>query len=392
MTKARAKDEESDAHNPALDGVGEAVRRMRPYQAGRSAREVAEERGGDVIKLSSNENPRGASPKALAALRSLSPDSAARYPDGGCSALRAAVARKLGVDEKNLVFGNGSNEILELAAQLVLTESHAAAYSRHAFAVYALATAARRARSHVAEAGPQYEHDLDAMAEAACRPDTRLVFFANPNNPTGTWHPPEAIEAFLERAPSHVIVVLDEAYREYVDGGDSLECADFRRFPNLIVTRTFSKIHGLAGLRAGFGVADAAVVDMLNRIRQPFNMSVAAQTAALAALDDEAHVRESVEANRRGMKQMKEGLANLGMKFMPSAANFVTFAPSADAAADTAVLGPAASEAARIYDGLLSAGVVVRPLQGYDLSAWLRVTVGTEAENEKFLRALEAAR
>ncbi|MGI9297994.1 MAG: pyridoxal phosphate-dependent aminotransferase, partial [Gammaproteobacteria bacterium] len=196
---------------------------------------------------------------------------------------------------------------------------------------------------------------------------------ANPNNPTGGWHPPAKIAELMARVPPHILVVLDEAYREYVDGEDVLRTGGF---PNLLITRTFSKIHGLAGLRAGFGIGDAEVIAMLNRIRQPFNLGGAAQTAALAALADDAHIRRSVEMNAAGMKQIAAGLDEMQICRLPSRANFITFCAGSPAAA------------ARIYDGLLDAGIIIRPLSGYEMPEFLRVTVGREDENRRFLRAL----
>lgn len=358
--------------NPVLSFAGETVRGLAPYQPGRPIEEVAAERGiSDVVKLASNENPLGPSPAALQALRELPAESVSRYPDGNCGKLRQAVAQQLQVAPDNLIFGNGSNEILELAAQLVLTENSAAVMSRHAFIVYQLATAARRARAVIVPPGADFSHDLTAMAACVRKENARMVFIANPNNPTGSWHPPEAIETFMEQTPPEVLVVLDEAYREYLDGKDALTV---RRYPNLLIARTFSKIHGLAGLRIGFGVADPELINMLNRIRQPFNSGAAAQAAALAAMADVAHIRRSVEMNARGMKKIADGLDQLQMAHLPSRANFITF--------------HAGAHAAQIYDKLLDAGVIVRPLGGYEMPEWLRVSIGSEEENDRFLREL----
>lgn len=357
--------------NPVLQHVAAGVRRLAPYQPGRGIDEIARERNlSEVFKLASNENPLGAGAAALRALRELPESTVSRYPDGNCSRLREAVAERLGVAAECLVFGNGSNEILELAAQLVLTPDSAAVYSRHAFVVYELATAARRAHALITETDAEYAHDLTAMAAAAGSARARLVFIANPNNPTGSWHPPARIAAFMQKIPPHVLVVLDEAYREYVDDQERPDM----KFPNLLVTRTFSKIHGLAGLRIGYGVGEASLIDMLNRIRQPFNLGGAAQAAALAALHDREHVARSVQMNAAGMEQICAGLRELKLPMMPSRANFVTFG---------------VEKAATVYEELLNAGVIVRPLSGYELPGWLRVSIGREEENARFLQTLK---
>lgn len=364
--------------NAVLGHAAEEVRNLSPYQPGRPVAEVAAERGlSDVVKLASNENPLGAGEAALRALRELSPEAVSRYPDGGCNALRDAVAARLNVSPNNLIFGNGSNEILELAASLVLTPGAAAVYSRYAFAVYKLAAAAKRARG-IAVASENFAHDLDAIAECAITEKARLIFIANPNNPTGSWHAPDAVARFIEKIPADILVVLDEAYREYVDGENKLAAAQFsEEFPNLLTTRTFSKVHGLAGLRVGFGIGAPELIAMLNRIRQPFNLGGAAQAAALAAWGDEKHVSRSVKMNREGMKQIIAGLEKLGVQYLSSRANFITFnAKDAECAA-------------RLYEGFLDAGVIVRPLAGYEMPAFLRVSIGVESENARFLRELE---
>lgn len=359
--------------NPALQNVAAAVRRLSPYQPGRPIEEVAAERGlTDVIKMASNENPLGAGEAALRALRELPSSAASRYPDGDCGTLRRAIAARLNVSPQCLIFGNGSNEILELAANLVLTERDAAVFSRHSFVVYGIVAAVRRARAIVVPADGHH-HDLDALARAAAEKDARLLFVANPNNPTGGWHPPEKIAAMMARVPPNVLVVLDEAYREYVDGEDGILVGEF---PNLLTTRTFSKIHGLAGLRIGFGIGDAEVVAMLNRIRQPFNLGGAAQAAALAALSDRAHVRRSAENNAAGMAQIAAALDKMKIRRLSSRANFIAFCAGSAAAA------------ARIYEKLLDEGIIVRPLAGYEMPEWLRVSIGREEENARFLRAL----
>lgn len=358
-----------------LSHVGDGVRQIAPYKPGRSAEEVAAERGvSDVIKLASNENPLGASDAAVKALHELSANSVSRYPDGGCRQLRTAVAEQLNISQEELIFGNGSNEILELAAQLMLGENDVAVYSQHAFVVYQLAVAARRGKGIAVPTDDDYAHDLPALAECAIKNQARLIYIGNPNNPTGTWHSPQTISEWMTTIPSDTLVVLDEAYREYVDGECTLSSG---RFPNLLITRTFSKIHGLAGLRIGYGIGAPPLIDMLNRIRQPFNVGGAAQAAAVEAMNDSRHVARSVESNAAGMKEITAGLDALSLRRLPSRANFITFC-----------LGSADS-AVRVYEGLLDNGIIIRPLSDYGMSEWLRMTIGTESENKRFLESLK---
>jgi len=273
------------------------------------------------------------------------------------------------------VLGNGSNDILELVSQAFLTPGDEAVYAQHAFAVYPLATHARGAKG-IEVPARDYGHDLDAMA-AAITPRTRVVFVANPNNPTGTWAAPSKVAAFLEAVPRDVVVVLDEAYDEYLDEADQSPAIGWVvSHPNLVVSRTFSKAYGLAALRVGYGVMDPSVADMLNRVRQPFNVNALAQAAAIAALADTDYVAESARLNRQGLERLEEGLATLGIATLPSHGNFIL-----------ARVG----DAARIYADLLRQGVIVRPVAGYGLPEWLRITVGLPAENERFLAALALA-
>ena len=355
------------------------VRAIAPYQPGKPITELAREFGLDeraIVKLASNENPRGISPKALAAIRAALPE-LARYPDG--FELTQALSQHLGVSMRQIVLGNGSNDVLELAGMAFLAPGCSAVYSQHAFAVYPLATQARGATSIVVPA-KNYGHDLEGML-AAIQPDTHVVFIANPNNPTGTMLTADALESFLVRAPKNVVVVIDEAYNEYLD--PALRCpsiAWLARFPNLIVTRTFSKVYGLAGLRVGYAACHERIADLLNRVRQPFNVNNLAVAAAVAALGDEAFVRESYALNAAGMAQLLEGCKRLGIAWIPSYGNFLT------------VEIPRAgnqSQAAAVFQKLLRLGVIVRPLAGYAMPDHLRVTVGLPEENVRFLEALE---
>ena len=360
------------------------VRAIAPYQPGKPITELAREFGLDersIVKLASNENPRGLAPKALAAIMAALPE-LARYPDG--FELTQALSRRLGVSMQQIVLGNGSNDVLELAGMAFLAPGCSAVYSQHAFAVYPLATQARGAQSIVVPA-KNYGHDLEAML-AAIRSDTHVVFIANPNNPTGTMLSAAELESFLQRAPKKVMVVLDEAYNEYLD--PALRCPSIawvERFPNLIVTRTFSKVYGLAGLRVGYGVCHPEIAALLNRVRQPFNVNNLAIAAAVAALTDEEFVRESYALNVVGMAQLIEGCKRLGIAWIPSYGNFLTVEiprSRGDHAGQ--------SQAGAVFQKLLRQGVIVRPLAGYAMPDHLRVTIGLERENARFLEALEA--
>lgn len=353
------------------------VRAISPYQPGKPIEELARECGipvADIVKLASNENPAGAPPAARAAMIEAAAD-AHRYPDGSAYALKAALSARLDVPADWITIGNGSNDILELAAAAVLAPGASCVYAQYSFGAYALATQSRGARAIVVDA-VEYGHDLPAMARAIAA-DTRLVYVANPNNPTGTFLPAAAIEAFLASVPPGVIVVLDEAYNEYLPRALRYDAiAWVRRFPNLLVSRTFSKAYGLAGLRVGYGVAQPEVGALLNRVRLPFNVTAVAQAAAVAALRDTAFVQQSYEANRAGLQVLGDGLRALGLGVVPSFGNFILFH-----------VGPAA----RVYEALLARGVIVRPVAGYGLPEWLRVSVGLPQENVRFLAALPEA-
>jgi histidinol-phosphate aminotransferase len=359
------------------------IRGIAPYQPGKPIGELAREMGLDekkIIKLASNENPLGVSPKARKAIERELAD-LSRYPDGNAFELKAAIAQRYGLRPERLVVGNGSNDLLELVAAAFLAPGRAAVYSQHAFAVYPLATQARGAQGIVVPA-KSFGHDLPAMRKAIT-PETRVVFVANPNNPTGTFVPWRELEIFVQSVPADVIVVIDEAYTEYLPPEkryDSLAWID--RHPNLVVTRTFSKVYGLAGLRVGFGVMDPKIADLLNRVRQPFNVNSLALAAATAALDDEAFVEKSAAMNRDGMARLDAEFKRLGIAYIPSSANFVTFR-----------IAPIdhKPQAASVYQKLLKQGVIVRPLAGYEMPDHLRVTVGTPEENERFLEALKTA-
>ena len=356
------------------------VRAIAPYQPGKPITELAREFGLDghsIVKLASNENPRGLSPKALEAIKCALPE-LARYPDG--FELTQALSQRLGVPAQQIVLGNGSNDVLEFAGMAFLAPGCSAVYSQHAFAVYPLATQARGAQSLVTPA-KNFGHDLEAML-AAIRPDTHVIFIANPNNPTGTMLTAAELESFLRRAPKNVIIVLDEAYNEYL--APALRCpsiAWIASFPNLIVTRTFSKVYGLAGLRVGYAVCHPEIAALLNRVRQPFNVNNLALVAAVAAFADQDFVRESFELNVAGMAQLLDGCKRLGLAWIPSHGNFVSVEIPRSGNQ---------SQAGAVFQKLLRQGVIVRPLAGYGMPDHLRVTIGLTSENARFLDALEA--
>ncbi len=355
------------------------VRTLNPYQPGKPENELRREYGLErIIKLASNENPLGPSPLALAAARECLGD-VARYPDGNGFELKTALAARHGVGLDQLTLGNGSNDILELMARTFLTPDHEAVFSAHAFAVYPIVTQAVGATARVAPALPPdhamaYGHDLEAMA-ALVSERTRLVFIANPNNPTGTWLSAAALEAFLAGLPDHVLVVLDQAYGEYVEEPGVTVTADWlARFPNLVLSHTFSKAYGLAGLRVGYAISHPRVADLLNRVRQPFNVNILALAAARAALDDRQYLERSRAVNRDGMARLQAACAALGLGWLPSMANFLCIRLD--------------RPGREVFQALLPKGVIVRPVDNYGLPGFLRVTVGAEAENQTFIDAL----
>jgi len=353
------------------------IRGIAPYQPGKPISELARELGLDeagIIKLASNENPLGVSPKAQRAIRAVLGE-LARYPDGNGFELKQALKRRFGVAMDAIVLGNGSNDVLELAARAFLAPGLSAVYSQHAFAVYPLAVQAIGAQGIEVPAN-DYGHDLAAMLRAI-RPTTRLVFVANPNNPTGTFLGGTELEAFLATVPQEVLVVLDEAYNEYLAPGIRQQSlAWLKRYPNLILTRTFSKAYGLAGLRVGYAFASAEVADMMNRVRQPFNVNSISLAAAAAGLEDHEFVEKSYALNIAGMRQVTQGLEKLGLFYIPSHGNFVSFRMK---------------DAAGVFQRLLRSGVIVRPIAGYGMPDFLRVSIGLPEENQRFLDSLSRA-
>lgn len=349
------------------------IQGLQPYQPGKPIEELQRELGlTKIVKLASNENPLGCSPLVAEAINRALPQ-LARYPDGGGFELKNALARHCQVAPEQIILGNGSNDVIDLLAMTFLAPGRSAVFSEHGFIVYPIITQAVGARA-IQVPAQHWAHDLDAMA-AAIEEDTRLVFVANPNNPTGTWHGQAAIEDFLSRVPAEVIVVLDEAYFEYsgeAGGSDGLRLLG--RFPNLVVVRTFSKAYGLAGLRVGYSVSGADIAELVNRIREPFNVNSLAMVAAVAALQDQDFVQRSRDINSEGMAQLVAGLQALGLEYIPSAGNFVSVDMGTDAAT--------------MYRKLLAEGVIVRPIGAYGMQRHLRISIGLADENAFLLECL----
>ena len=344
------------------------------YQPGRPIEEVARELGlepGSIIKLASNENPLGPSRRAVAAMRNAL-GKAHLYPDGSAFHLKQKLATHLGVTPSNLVLGNGSNEVLEMVGHAMLRPGTGAVVSQYCFAVYPIVTALSGAALTVVPAR-NHGHDLDAML-AAIRDDTRVVFVANPNNPTGTTASPAQLESFIQAVPSHVLIVLDEAYIEFLDGAlDLLPGIRDGSRPNLLLVRTFSKIHGLAGIRLGYGIGHPDLIAQLEKVREPFNVNAVAQAGAVAALDDQSHAARTRKNNQRGLKLYSKTLKKLGLEYVPSTANFVLVR---------------VGDGLKVFSGLQKLGVITRPMAGYQLPEWIRISIGTSEENERCLAAL----
>lgn len=362
----------------APSGAPDYILDIAPYRAGKPIDELAREFGlntSKIIKLASNENPLGVPESAQKAIAHAA-STLGRYPDANGFDLKAALSGRYDVPSDWITLGNGSNDLLELASLALLAPGTSSVYSQHAFVVYRLATQARGAR-HIPVPVRDFGHDLDAMF-AAIDDDTRLVFIANPNNPTGTFLPGAHIESFLQQVHDQygqrVTVLLDEAYNEYLDPSLRFDSALWvKRFDNLIVTRTFSKAYGLAGLRVGFAVAQPGLTDLLNRVRQPFNVNSLAQAAAVAALGDTEFLAKSYELNKAGKQQLAAAFDQLGLEYVPSHGNFVLVR---------------VGDAAHVNLELLKRGVIVRPVAGDGLPEWLRVSVGLLSENSRFVQAL----
>jgi len=363
-----------------IDLAVAGIRGLNPYLPGKPIEELERELGvRNILKLASNENPIGPSTDVLNVLNGDLEVSL--YPDGNGFALKQALAKKLKIDQEKITLGNGSNDILDMIARVFLCEGREAIFSQYAFAVYPIATQAVGAVSKISAALPvdhpsmPYGHDLDAMLSLLSS-KTSVIFIANPNNPTGTWLSKEELRGFIEKVPSDVIVVVDEAYFEYVDKAeypDTLQWLD--DFPNLIVTRTFSKIYGLASLRVGYSVCSAEIADLLNRVRQPFNVNTPALTAATTALADDGHIQYCADINREGLAFWKASCKERNLPFIPTVGNFITV--------------DMRQNAMPIYNALLREGVIVRPVANYGLDQHLRITIGTAEQNKRCLDALD---
>jgi histidinol-phosphate aminotransferase len=347
------------------------VGQLQPYVPGKPIEELERQYGvKNIVKLASNENPLGPSQRVLDTLSKAS-KSLSLYPDGNGFTLKTAIADKFGVELEQITLGNGSNDVLEIIARTFVSPSDEVLYSQYTFAVYPILTQAIGAKGITVPA-KEYGHDLDAMAEHIS-PLTKIIFIANPNNPTGTYIQPERLEHFLKLVPSHVIVVLDEAYVEYGDQTvDSI--AWLSRYPNLVITRTFSKAYGLAGLRVGFALSNPEIADLLNRVRQPFNVNSLALSAATVALSDDDYLAETKRVNDLGMKQLSQAFDDMDLSYIPSKANFI----AVDVKVDAAV----------VFEKLLREGIIVRPINGYGLPSHLRVSIGLVHENQRFIDAL----
>jgi len=352
------------------------VQELQPYQPGKPIDELAREFGLDaeqIVKLASNENPLGPSPKAIAAIENALKE-LTRYPDGNGFDLKALLSKKMGVSPAQITLGNGSSDILEFVVKCFVDQGDEVVVSQHAFAIYGLVTK-MMGGSVIQVPAKNWGHDLAAMA-AAITEKTKVVFVTNPNNPTGTWNAKAELEAFLKQVPEHVIVLLDEAYFEYVHKPDYPNGIDYlEQYPNLVVTRTFSKAYGLASLRVGYGVSSTQLADLMNRVRPPFNVDSLALAAAEACLKDDAYVRQSIQLNDEGMFQLQQGFDQLNVTWIPSVGNFICFEMP--------------GKAMDIYQGLLERGVIVRPVANYEMPDYLRVSIGTHSENETFLLALK---
>ena len=363
------------------------LKAIAPYQPGKPIADIARAYGfqeDQVVKLASNENPLGMSPKGREAMLKAAGD-LGRYPDGNGFSLKQALSKKFGLDPATITLGNGSNDILELVAHAFLAPGKESLMSDHSFAVYALASQAVGATLVSVPAQSQdLGHDLDGFSRRISA-NTAVVWIANPNNPTGSFIPGDRLESFISSVPISVLVVLDEAYTEYLSEDDSYPAFEWvTRYPNLLVSRSFSKAYGLAGLRVGYGVASEEVTDLLNRVRQPFNVNSLALAAAEASIFDYEFLARSAELNRQGMLQIQQGLQTHGISALQSWGNFLLI--------DLQAVNPLEPKAgAVVYEALLSKGVITRPVANYGLPGYLRVSIGTSIENEAFLKAMPFA-
>ena len=364
-----------------IDLATAGVQQLTPYPPGKPVEELERELGiSNSIKLASNENPLGPSPLALAAITKAAP-AINFYPDGGGFTLSHKLAQKHRVDAANITLGNGSNDILELVTRAFLTPQHSAVFSEHSFAVYPIVVQAVGARANVAKAFPEDHasmplgHDPVALL-SQIDASTRIIFIANPNNPTGTWLTPAQLEDLFSNVPSTVIIVLDLAYTEYMDEALKPPLERWlRRFPNLLITQTFSKVYALAGLRIGYSISNPEIAGILNRVRQPFNTNMLAQVAAIASLEDIEHVNQSVAMNAAGKIFLEKSFNEMGLDYLPTMGNFISVNVRQNGVA--------------LYQKMLYQGVIVRPVANYAMPEYLRITIGTQQQNERLVDTLK---
>ena len=354
----------------------ESVLTIRPYEPGKPIEEVARELGipePDIIKMASNENPIGPSPLGAQAIKDTA-DGVNLYPDGGCYYLKSDLAEHLNVEPENLILGNGSNEVLMVIADTFINPEDEVIYARQSFVVYTLATKVVGATAVVVDL-KDYAHDLDAMADRITD-KTKAIFIANPNNPTGTMVTADQVDSFMKKVPDDVLVVFDEAYYEYVERSDYPQTLDYVRDGRTVMAlRTFSKIYGLAGLRIGYGIARPDIIEIMNKVRQPFNVNSIAQAAARASLQDKEHVAKSIKVNREGKKYLYGEFERMGLDFVPCETNFM--------------LVHLDRPGAEVMSELLKLGVIVRPMAGYEFPNSVRVTIGTEEQNKRLISSFE---
>jgi histidinol-phosphate aminotransferase len=352
------------------------VQQLQPYQAGKPIEELERELGiSNIIKLASNENPLGPSPKVLQALKELcTPQNVALYPDGSGFGLKKALANHYNIPQEMITLGNGSNDVLEFIARAFVTSDLAVMFSQYAFAVYPIVTQAIGAEMQIVPA-KNWGHDLEEMLKRITE-KTRVIFIANPNNPTGTWLNKNDLESFLNQVSKKIIVVLDEAYIEYIENSDfpnSLEWLETH--PNIIITRTFSKAYGLASLRVGYSISNPQIADLLNRVRQPFNVNSFALKAAEVALNDKDHLKQAVALNKQGIQQFENAFKNMNLDYISSAGNFISV--------------DVKRNGGEIYQLLLKEGVIVRPVGNYGMPTFLRISIGLFEENSRCIQALQ---
>ena len=360
-----------------FDKLNPAVEDLPVYQPGRPIEEVARELGLDpveVIKVASNENPLGPSPLAIEAMRGAVSQSHL-YPDGNAYYLKNKLANKLGVESSNLILGNGSNEIIEFVSHILLKPGDDIVVSKYCFAIYPL-VAMMMGSGVISVPSVAYGHDLPAMLKAIT-PSTRIVWVANPNNPTGTLAGQDDVSFLVKQVPKDVLLVIDEAYYEFLDEPlDLLPLVKSGETPNLLLMRTFSKIYGLAGLRIGYGIGHPDFISAMEKVRQPFNINSIAQSGALAALDDEEHLNATRKTNAEGLKFFESVCSDLGVEFVPSYANFILIK---------------VGDGVRVYEYLQKCGVISRPMAGYGLPEWIRLSIGTSNENIRSASVLKSA-